>query len=211
MSEHATRSMEPIDWSTINAIYSDSADSLLRIRTIGDEGVHDPFVSCWHSDPVSYTLAGTFSYKHKLTRTRPHVRYVHRCARIGRHRYRSNTEDSEAARTHVPLAPRRLLHVMSPYEIFADFAPSTLRASGGHSRNPDITLTDESRTNDNANNLVNLILWIFWDGAFFSLLASFYTYFFFIYLYILDSIVRDFTFIVVHAKIYSNLFFLGQE
>lgn len=32
--------------------------------------MYDPFVSCWHSDPVTYTLAGTFSCKHTLTHGR---------------------------------------------------------------------------------------------------------------------------------------------
>lgn len=113
MSEHATRSMEPINRSTINAIYTGSADSLLRIRTIGDEGVHDPFVSCWHSDPVSYTLAGTFSYKHKPTRTRSHVRARRLCTPMRAYwspsipiKYRRfwGSPNARAPRTETPVA-----------------------------------------------------------------------------------------------------------
>jgi len=97
-----------------------------------------PSVSCWHSDPVTRTRYGSqqriLAPTHADTRTRtaaaaaaaasplPPAMYI-RCARIGRHRYRSNTKDSEAARTHAPprAPPRRLLRAMSPYEIIRGF------------------------------------------------------------------------------------------
>jgi len=41
----------------------------------GTRGVHDPFVSCWHSDPVIHTLVGA----HSRTNTRPHVRARRLC------------------------------------------------------------------------------------------------------------------------------------
>lgn len=74
MSKHVTRSM---GWSIDlhQTWYTGSANSLLRIRTIGDEGVYDPFVSCWHSDPVTHTLVGA----HSRTNTRQHVRAHRLC------------------------------------------------------------------------------------------------------------------------------------
>lgn len=86
-----------------------SARLPLGIRTI--VGCMDPLtnVSRWHSDPVTRIQASTFSYEHTATLVAPttprspRVRCVHGQARIGSHRYRSNTEDSEAARAHVPL------------------------------------------------------------------------------------------------------------
>lgn len=188
MSEHATRSMGPIDWSTINAIYTDSADSLLRIRTIGDEGVHDPFVSCWHSDPVSYTLAGTFSYKHKLTRTRPHVRARRLCTLMRAYwspsipiKYRRfwGSPNARAPRTETPVA--RDVALRNIRGLCAFDAPRERRSSAESWYHVDRRV---SRTNDDAN---NLILWIFWDGAFF-LYSYLHTYIFYLYILIFKSL-----------------------
>lgn len=103
----------------------------------GTRGVHDPFVSCWHSDPVIHTLAGA----HSRTNTRPHVHARRLCTPM--RAYWSPSIPIKYRRfwgspNRTCPAPRRLLHMMSPYEIFADFAPSTLRASADHRRNPGI-------------------------------------------------------------------------
>jgi len=93
--------------------------------------VHYPFVSCWHSDPVGRHI---LRWSANTGRHFPRACCVHRCARIGQHRYRSNTEDSEAARTHAraparPRAPHRdaCCARCRPTKLSADFAPWTLR------------------------------------------------------------------------------------
>lgn len=84
-----------------------SARLPLRIRMIVSEGVHNPLNMCPTGTvtllPVHKT--GTFSPSTQpcLATFYPRrVCCVHGHARIGPHRYRSNTEDSEATRVYVP-------------------------------------------------------------------------------------------------------------
>ena len=84
-----------------------SARLPLRIRMIVSEGVHNPLNMCPTGTvtllPVHKT--GTFSPSTQpcLATFYPRRVYcVHGHARIGPHRYRSNTEDSEATRVYVP-------------------------------------------------------------------------------------------------------------
>lgn len=87
--------------------YTGSANSLFGQS--GTRGVHDPFVSCWHSDPVTRTLVQA----HSRTNTRPHVRAHPLCTPMRAYwspsipiKYRRFWGSPNA---RAP-APRRLLH-----------------------------------------------------------------------------------------------------